>query len=301
MKYAVESVLSRKAGILALAEVICPTLNGPRARMLTEIIESRGDTQLLEEESLLVLDQALDLLDQERVLWWENTISQASYQVVDVTSSRYPTNLQLVHDRPPLLFLRGDLQRGDSWSIAIVGSRSASAERLSFTTEVASHLSTYGLTIVSGLAAGVDTAAHKAALGAHGRTISVFGTGISKVFPATNRSLAARIVDHGAAVSQFWPDMSGTKWSFPLRNAVTSGLALGTLVIEAGEKSGTRSQVQAALNHGRFVFLPQDLIERESWTHALLSHSNLIAFSDPSEIIHVLESLHELATTSLQF
>ena len=301
MKLELDSVLGEPSGVLALAEMICPTLNGPRARIFVDVIESHGNTHLLTEEADLALSHALSQLDRERIIWWQHTLDQAQYQVLDVRSPRYPSNLQLVQDRPPFLFVRGDLDPRDSWSIAIVGSRSAGMDRLDYTRDIATQLCASGLTIVSGLAAGIDTAAHEAALASDGRTIAVFGTGISKVFPGANRSLAAKIIRHSAALSQFWPDMSGTKWSFPIRNAVTSGVSLGTLVIEAGEKSGTRSQVLAALQHGRFVFFPQDLVDREPWTHELLQHTNVVVFTDPFEIIHVLESQRELAMTALAF
>lgn len=301
MKFCLESVLAKPASILALAELICPTLNGPRARILVDIIESRGKTDSDAEDVDRVLHLALSELSQERIDWWHDTLGHAPYQCVDVTDQRYPSNLQLIQDRPPLLFVRGELCPGDSWSIAIVGSRTAEEDRLGLTREVAAQLTEVGLTVVSGLAAGVDTVAHEAALATGGRTLAVFGTGISKVFPASNRSLAARIIEQGAVVSQFWPDMSATKWSFPIRNVVTSGLSLGTLVMEAGAQSGTRTQVLAALQHGRLVFFPRDLVVREPWIHDLLPSTNTVVFEDPSEIITVLEAQRELSTTALAF
>ena len=106
----------------------------------------------------------------------------------------------------------------------------------------------------SGLAAGIDTAAHTAALDAHGRTIAVMGTGVDHVYPATNRALAARIVDSGCAlVTQFFPQQTPRPWMFPARNVVMSGLSLATVVVEASEASGARLQARVALQHGRAV------------------------------------------------
>ena len=185
----------------------------------------------------------------------------------------YPSNLRGIYNKPPLLFVQGcwDDAR-DSVALAIVGTRSASDAGLRRAADAARKAVRSGLTVLSGMAAGIDTAAHTAALDANGRTVAVIGTGIDRVFPPENRALRDRIVASGGAVlSQFFPAQPPAKWSFPMRNVVMSGLAMATLVIEAGETSGAKKQARAALEHGRPVFLPKSLVDEHAWAHKMVT------------------------------
>lgn len=185
----------------------------------------------------------------------------------------YPGNLRGIHNKPPLLFVQGrwDEQR-DSAALAIVGTRAASADGLRRAAEAARKAVRAGLTVLSGMAAGIDTAAQNAALEADGTTVAVIGTGIDRVFPPENRPLRDRIIASGGAiVSQFFPGQPPAKWSFPMRNIVMSGLALATLVIEAGETSGAKKQARAALEHGRPVFLPKALVDEHEWARKMVT------------------------------
>jgi DNA processing protein len=122
------------------------------------------------------------------------------------------------------------------------------------------------VTVISGLARGIDTAAHEAALAAGGRTIAVLGTGIeSPIYPAENRELAERMLERGALVSQFRPTAPPTKFSFPMRNVVMSGMSAGTVVVEASSTSGAKMQARLALEHGKPVFLLDSLVTRQAW------------------------------------
>jgi DNA processing protein len=121
------------------------------------------------------------------------------------------------------------------------------------------------VTVVSGLARGIDTAAHTAALNAGGRTIAVIGTGIRRYYPAENRELSDRIAEYGAVVSQFWPDAPPATYTFPRRNVTMSGIAQGTVVIEASSTSGAKMQARLALEHGKKVFLLRSLVDSYSW------------------------------------
>jgi DNA processing protein len=122
------------------------------------------------------------------------------------------------------------------------------------------------------MAAGIDTAAHTASLDEGGRTVAVIGTGIDRVFPPENRALRDRIIASGGAIiSQFFPDQPPAQWSFPMRNIVMSGLALATLVIEASETSGAKKQARAALEHGRPVFLPKELVATHEWAQRMVT------------------------------
>ena len=160
-----------------------------------------------------------------------------------------------VHDRPPLLFVAGRLTTADERSVAVIGARRASDEGRAVAAEFAAELTAAGWVVVSGLAAGIDTAAHRAALEHGGRTLAVIGTGLQHSYPPENAELQRTIAQRGAVISQFWPDSPPTRQSFPMRNAVMSGISRGSVLIEASERSGARVQARLALAHGRPVFL----------------------------------------------
>ena len=191
----------------------------------------------------------------------------AGRDVRPVFDRSYPLNLRDIFNKPPLIFIKGTWREDrDGLAVAVVGTRKPSAEGARQAKIAATRLVESGITVVSGLAAGIDMAAHTAALDAGGRTVAVMGTGIDRVYPSENAGLASRIVSSGGAlVSQFFPDHPPTKSSFPLRNVVMSGLSLATFVIEAGETSGARQQTRNALYHGRAVFLLSSLVERYAW------------------------------------
>jgi DNA processing protein len=202
----------------------------------------------------------------------------------------YPDNLRAVHDRPPLVFVAGRLVPADARSIAVVGARAASANGLESTAAIATHLVESGYTVVSGLAAGIDTAAHTAALRAGGRTVAVIGTGLRRAYPPQNAGLQRRIAAECAVISQFWPDAPPTKRSFPMRNAVMSGFALATVVVEASSTSGSRIQARLALEHGRPVFLLETLLEHQ-WARECATKPGARVVSSPAEITTVVERL----------
>lgn len=189
----------------------------------------------------------------------------AGAELVTVLDDAYPANLRVIYNLPPFLFYRGSLERGDTRSIAVVGTRKASADGLDAARRMAGHLVDAGVTVLSGLALGVDTAAHEEALARGGRTIAVLGTGILHCYPKQNTSLAERIAEKGALVSQFWPSQSPARYTFPRRNVVTSGMAQGTVVIEASSTSGAKMQARLALEHGKQVFLISQLVTSQPW------------------------------------
>ena len=181
-------------------------------------------------------------------------------ELVTLLDPYYPQQLLTVHQRPPFLFYRGRLDPEDAMSVAVVGTRKPSERSLQRARVIATGLAERRVTVVSGLAAGIDTAAHRAALEHGGRTVAVIGTGIRRAYPASNRALQDRIGREHLVLSQFWPDAPPTKTSFPMRNAVMSGFAAATVVIEAGWRSGARMQARLALEHGRPVFLHESLL-----------------------------------------
>ncbi len=217
--------------------------------------------------------------------------------VLTVLDEDYPQNLRTIHNRPPLLFVRGSLAAEDERSIAVIGSRQVSPHGLGQATAMAEDLSALGFTIVSGLAQGVDTAAHRAALDSGRRTVAVIATGIRRAYPAANAELQKRIAEEGAVVSRFWPDAPPRRQSFPMRNIVMSGIALATVVIEALHTSGARMQAQIALEHGRPVFLMRSLLVHE-WARAYAERPGAHVIASAAEVAERVERLTSLDALS---
>ena len=146
---------------------------------------------------------------------------------------------------------------------------------------------------MSGLARGIDGAAHSAALAAEGRTVAVLGTGIDRVYPPEHEHLAQRIVasGRGALVSQFWPTAPPTRYSFPMRNVVMSGMAVGTVVIEAGRTSGAKLQARYALDHEKRLFLVKSLVLREEWAQQTAKHPLTTVVESAEDVLDVLVEL----------
>jgi DNA processing protein len=232
----------------------------------------------------------LDAIAEEIASWERDGV-----RMVTVLDPDYPENLRGVHDRPPLIFTRGSLLPRDTDSVAVVGTREATARGLEHAQAIAVALADANLTVVSGMAAGIDAAAHTAALDRGCRTIAVVGTGLRRCYPAAHRALQERIVSAGAVVSQFWPDQPPTKTTFPLRNATMSGLALATVVVEASQTSGARMQARLALEHGRPVFLVSALLEH-AWARAYAERPGTYVVTEPGEIVGRVAELNALDT-----
>jgi DNA processing protein len=209
-------------------------------------------------------------------------------RVLTILDEDYPRNLRMVYNRPPFLFVRGELSPEDEQAVAVVGTRRASPEGIREAGSLASQLAERGVTVLSGLALGIDAAAHSAALAAGGRTVAVMGTGIKRIYPAQNRELADEIVRAGALVSQFWPDAPPTKYSFPMRNVVMSGMAIGTVVVEASNTSGARMQARLALEHGKRLFLVESLVLRESWARRYAEYPGTTVVESVDDVVDVL-------------
>lgn len=180
--------------------------------------------------------------------------SAPNHYILPLSSPHYPVLLREIPDPPPLLFVKGDITLLNNPQLAIVGSRNPSPVGAEISHAFARDLAGYGLTITSGLALGVDAAAHYGALAANGHTIAVTGTGLDRVYPAAHRALAHTIADHGALVSEFPPGTEAKPHHFPRRNRLISGMSLGTLVTEAALRSGSLITAHQALEQGREVF-----------------------------------------------
>lgn len=231
---------------------------------------------------------------------WISTIEMTLEQLPDVSlitvlDPEYPENLRRIYNRPPFLFVRGQLIDEDNRSVAVVGTRRASPEGRKRARFLATALAQRGVTVVSGLAAGIDTSAHSGALEGGGRTVAVMGTGIDRTYPADNAALAERIAAHGALISQFWPGTPPRATNFPLRNVVTSGMAVGTVVIEASGKSGARMQARLALEHGKRVLLMKDLVMQEEWAQ-LYERRGAKVVESVEDILAVLDAERSVPT-----
>jgi DNA processing protein len=244
-----------------------------------ELAGGGAQTTLLPEPMAPLLERAEAELTQWR---------KAGFEVITVRDTDYPRNLKKVHDRPPLLFLAGRLTTEDQRSVAVIGARRASDQGLALAADFATELTAAGWVVVSGLAAGIDTAAHRAALEHGGRTLAVIGTGLAQSFPPENAQLQGTIAGRGAVISQFWPDSPPTRQSFPMRNAVMSGISRGSVVIEASERSGARVQARLARAHRRPVFLHARLLG-QAWADELVQRHGVQAVTSAAEVMKALE------------
>jgi len=174
--------------------------------------------------------------------------------IICLMDPRYPSRLREIPDPPPVLFVHGDPDYLGQPQLAIVGSRNPTPAGAALAREFAAYLADFGLTISSGLATGIDAAAHEGALAGQGGTLAVTGTGLDRVYPACHRDLAHRIAGNGALVSEFPPGTPPQACNFPRRNRIISGLSLGTLVVEAALRSGSLITARLARDQGREIF-----------------------------------------------
>lgn len=190
---------------------------------------------------------------------WEK-VQKSGAEMIIWGDQEYPEMLSTISAPPAILFTKGKLQPEDSLALAVVGTRKISATGKQAVTKFIPDLCRAGLTIVSGLAKGVDAAAHKEALRCDGRTIAVLGNGIDDIYPVENRGLAREILEKGGVIlSEFFPGVQPNNFNFPRRNRIVSGLSLGTFVVEGAIKSGSLITAQYALEQNREVFaLPGD-------------------------------------------
>ena len=224
--------------------------------------------------------------------------------LVTVLSSDYPAQLAGVFDCPPFLFYKGTLIANDQ-GMSVVGSRRSSARGEDIARTAARLLAERGLSVIAGLAEGIDAAAHREALRVQARTVAVIGTGINKYYPAANRKLQVEIENKGLVISQFYPDQPPNQTSFPMRNGTMSGYGLATIVVEAGEHSGTRIQARKAADHGRPVIIFEDVAKGTTWGKELSNRPWVSVFGTASELTAAIDQVlnyqyaESLATSDL--
>jgi DNA processing protein len=216
-------------------------------------LDRRALSNLMTARSTISLDEEMGKIERQgaRVLTWDDPA--------------YPPRLLNIYDPPPVLYVKGEILEEDQWAVAVVGTRGATVYGKEAARRIAGGLARNGLTIVSGLARGIDSEAHRAALDAGGRTIAVLGSGVDIIYPAEGRRLAQAVVERGALVSEYAIGTPPEAGNFPPRNRIISGLALGVVIVEAGERSGALITADYALDQGREVFaVPGNIFRKKS-------------------------------------
>ncbi|MDB6058125.1 MAG: hypothetical protein JWO95_1969 [Verrucomicrobiales bacterium] len=248
-----------------------------------QLLEHFGESPAILSASKSQLEQVYGIGPEiaEAVTNWNKTvdlagelkrIEQFGCNIVIQSDENYPELLKQIYDPPIVLYVKGNLLAKDKNSIAMVGSRMTTHYGIEIARKLAYQLAYIGVTVVSGGARGIDTAAHQGVLNAKGRTIAVLGTGINLVFPAENAELFERIAATGAVISQFPFNRQGDKQTFPIRNRIVAGMTLGTVVVEANLTSGALITANMAVENGRQVFAVPGRIDspRSKGCHELI-------------------------------
>jgi len=195
---------------------------------------------------------------------WEK-IEKQGIKILTWQDEAYPQRLKEIDQPPPVLYVRGEYLPDDLFAVSIVGTRRVTPYGRQITEELASFLAANGLTVISGLARGVDSIAHQTALKAGGRTIGILGSGVDRIYPPENRALAKKMMEHGAIISDYAPGTPPEASNFPPRNRIIAGLSLAVVVVEAGETSGALITAEFAAEQGREVFaVPGSILAPQS-------------------------------------
>ena len=231
---------------------------------LRALLDVCGDIAAAWSASIAAMQEArLDRRSMENLLEARRTINpdrewtrtqQAGIHVYTWDSSDYPVNLRNIDQPPPVIYARGRLTSQDEWAVALVGTRRASAYGREVAQVLATELAHNGITVVSGLALGIDTVAHRATVEAGGRTLAILGSGIDQLYPPQNRGLAEAIAGQGALLSDYPVGTRPEAGNFPPRNRIISGLSRGVVIVEASDKSGALITARFAAEQGREVF-----------------------------------------------
>jgi DNA processing protein len=234
-------------------------------------------------ERLLEIRQAVDL---EKL--WEKITAQG-IRILIWDDELYPPRLKEIEQPPPVLYVRGDLLPEDHFAVAIVGTRKVTPYGRQITEELSAFLAANGVTVVSGLARGVDAVAHAAALKAGGRSMAVLGSGVDRIYPPENRALGEQLIARGALVSDYPVGTAPESFNFPPRNRIISGLSLAVVVIEAGETSGALITAEFAAEQGREVFaVPGSILAPQSKGTNKLIRNGALPLLTPQDLLQAL-------------
>jgi DNA processing protein len=290
--------VTRKEAFIALNMV--PHLGPVHLRRLLDIFGSpdrvlaAGRNELQQVEGL---NQALI----DSLVSWESVVNlqqellhvqEFGATVLTLDDTEYPALLRQIHDPPTVLYIWGKLESRDHHAIGVVGSRRTTHYGLECAKKLSYQIAYSGLTVISGLARGIDTAAHQGALAAKGRTVAVLGTGLHHLYPAENRALAEKIASCGAVVTEFPMETTPDRQTFPMRNRIISGWGFGLLVVEAGVNSGALISASQAADQGRNLYAIPGPIDRPTshGTNRLIQQGAKLVMSvdDILEDVHVL-------------
>lgn len=250
----------------------------------------------LTERNVEALQQKRKSLDLD--VYWQKLQDRKIY-VLTWLDEAYPKLLMEIDQPPPVIYYRGTIDPVDDWSVAIVGTRRVTAYGKQIAQDSATYLAANGITIVSGLARGVDTLAHQAALNANGRTIAVMGCGVDIMYPPEYRKLAEGIMASGAILSDYAPGTPPEGVNFPPRNRIISGLSRATIVVEAGERSGALITAKFAVEQGRDVFaVPGSILSPMSRGTNQLILEGATLLTNPKEVLDALNYTQLVAQRS---
>lgn len=237
-----------------------------------------------------VLKNLFSLRDEIDLDQLYESILSTDTTVLTLLDEQYPRLLKEIDQAPPVIYVSGSLSPADEFAVAMVGTRRVTAYGQQVTRDTSTYLAGHGLTIVSGLARGVDAMAHQHALQAGGRTIAVLGSGVDVIYPPENRKLAEAIVDNGAIISDYPLGTQPEGINFPPRNRIISGLSLATIVVEAGERSGALITADFAVEQGRDVFaVPGNVFSPASRGTNRLIQKGAYVMVSPQDVLDVLD------------
>jgi len=221
-------------------------------------------------------------------LW--DRISKQGVQILTSEDQAYPPRLKEIEQSPPVLYVRGEWLAEDQFAVAVVGTRRITSYGRQITEQLASFLAASGVTVISGLARGIDAAAHQGALVAGGRTAGVLGCGVDRIYPPENRSLAERIMTRGALLSDYPLGTAPESSNFPPRNRIISGLSMATVVVEAGDTSGALITAEFAAEQGRDVFaVPGSILAPQSRGTNRLIQNGAYPLLSPEDLLQALD------------
>lgn len=277
-----------------------PYLGSVKIRQLVEIFGSARDCLKASSHDI----ESLPGFGKKIAASWEASKSKTEWQqdfklaeqygvkLIPYTSTDYPKRLLTINDHPIILYVKGELKNIDQQSIAIVGTRTTGIYGSEMATQIAEGLSAKGFTVVSGLARGVDTAAHEGAL-RYGRTIGVIGSGIADLYPKENIGLAEEIAKKGAIISEYPMMTPPDRHNFPRRNRIVSGMTLGTLLIEAPLKSGAMITMDLAFQQGRKLFALPGRADHDNFrgNHALIKSGKAILIENADDVSQSFQDL----------
>lgn len=231
--------------------------------------------------------QGRENIDLDQV--WEK-IENQGIKILTWQDEEYPARLREIDQPPPVLYVRGEYLQDDLFAVALVGTRRVTAYGRQITEEIAAFLAANGITVISGLARGVDVIAHQTSLKAGGRTIGVLGSGVDKIYPPEHRALAEQMMQRGAVISDYAPGTPPDASNFPPRNRIISGLSLAVVVVEAGETSGALITAEFAAEQGREVFaVPGSILAPQSKGTNRLIQNGALPLLNAGDLMQALD------------